>query len=411
MDPGRGSGTATVQQIDTATGQLIGSSRSTIFSDSLIGWAFAVRSDSEGTYAFVALGLVNGVATPVSVLRRIDLTTGSVITLATPASGPGTLITPVGMAIAEGGDLLIADSGAVNRYHPDGAFVTSYTATVGGVPLAAADVAVGRGGDTLLIADGADDGVGGWTAAHDRVVVLSMSGAFPPTAFTTGAGPLGVAVDCRGRAYVAETGAHQVAVWAEPDRRAPPPCIAPDASGPTVGAVGATAATLSATIAPHGDATAFHVDYGPTSAYGASTPVTPAGAATTSATQSATVTGLAPATLYHARIVAESAFGSAATDDVTFTTPAAPQVLPQGSPSPVAGSVRTCRVPRLRNLGLAAARTRLKRSGCRTGKVTKPRHAKRRAKLIVRAQRPAAGATIPTTTPVTLTLAVKKHHH
>jgi len=76
------------------------------------------------------------------------------------------------------------------------------------------------------------------------------------------------------------------------------------------------------TVTPDGRATTYHFEYGPTDAYGTSTPDTSAGAALTAADVAAAIDGLAAGTTYHYRLVATSPDGSAATADRTFTTAA-----------------------------------------------------------------------------------------
>ena len=79
-----------------------------------------------------------------------------------------------------------------------------------------------------------------------------------------------------------------------------------------------TAADVAGTITPAG-ATGYRFDYGPTAAYGSSTPVT---AVPTGGAVSRTLSGLAAATTYHYRLVALNAAGVTYGKDATFTTQA-----------------------------------------------------------------------------------------
>ncbi|MFL5844999.1 MAG: hypothetical protein ACJ762_09925 [Solirubrobacteraceae bacterium] len=99
----------------------------------------------------------------------------------------------------------------------------------------------------------------------------------------------------------------------------------------------ATTATVTVPVDPGGLSTAVHLDFGPTAAYGTSTPAQDAGAGVGSGDRAFSVEGLSPATTYHAQVVAISAGGTTTSSDVAFTTPAAPVVVPpvgDGTPTP-----------------------------------------------------------------------------
>ena len=99
---------------------------------------------------------------------------------------------------------------------------------------------------------------------------------------------------------------------------------------PTVGGgtatPGSTSATLKASVNPQGTATAYHFEYGTTTAYGADAPVpdASAGASTGDQSVSVDVDGLQPDTTYHFRVVATNVAGTTAGGDHTFTTRDAP---------------------------------------------------------------------------------------
>ncbi|MBO0746709.1 MAG: fibronectin type III domain-containing protein [Acidimicrobiaceae bacterium] len=80
-------------------------------------------------------------------------------------------------------------------------------------------------------------------------------------------------------------------------------------------------AQLNATINPQGSSTTYHFEYGPTSAYGQSTPESASIGSDSSDHQVAdTIAGLDPHTVYHFRVVATNADGSAPSPDATFAT-------------------------------------------------------------------------------------------
>ncbi len=84
---------------------------------------------------------------------------------------------------------------------------------------------------------------------------------------------------------------------------------------------------------------------------------------------------------------------------------------PAGGSSPAAGAsapkpaVKRCVVPKLKGMSLTSARAKLKRAGCRAGKVTKARAA--RGRLVVRSTTPKAGARTGAGTAVRIVLTAK----
>jgi len=102
-----------------------------------------------------------------------------------------------------------------------------------------------------------------------------------------------------------EIGAYEVA---------PPAASTDDATD-----VAGSGAMLRGTVTPNAAAT-YHFDYGPTAAYGSSTPDTTLPGGPTASQVSAAVGGLAAATTYHVRIVATNLDGTSTGADRTFTT-------------------------------------------------------------------------------------------
>jgi hypothetical protein len=86
--------------------------------------------------------------------------------------------------------------------------------------------------------------------------------------------------------------------------------------------VGATTATLNASVSPNKEATTYYFEYGTTTAYGSRTPTAGPITGNASKSVSADITGLAAQTTYHARIVATNPSGTVRGADVTFTTTA-----------------------------------------------------------------------------------------
>ncbi|HYI19349.1 MAG TPA: fibronectin type III domain-containing protein [Solirubrobacteraceae bacterium] len=87
--------------------------------------------------------------------------------------------------------------------------------------------------------------------------------------------------------------------------------------------VGATTATLTASVFPNKEATTYYFEYGTTPAYGTRTPDAGPVGGNAGKSVSADLTGLSPSTTYHARVVASNASGTVQGADVTFTTTAA----------------------------------------------------------------------------------------
>ena len=81
-----------------------------------------------------------------------------------------------------------------------------------------------------------------------------------------------------------------------------------------------TGATVGGTVNPEGVATTYHIDYGLTTGYDASTAETSAGSGSSPVAVSAVLTGLQENTLYHYRVVATTSVGSADGPDMTFKT-------------------------------------------------------------------------------------------
>jgi hypothetical protein len=99
-----------------------------------------------------------------------------------------------------------------------------------------------------------------------------------------------------------------------------PAATAPAIVGQAAPTIGATTATVSASINPNGSATTVVVQYGTTAAYGQQTAAVAIGAGTTLQIVNQNLTGLTPSTVYHFRFVATNGVGTTNGPDSTFTT-------------------------------------------------------------------------------------------
>jgi len=102
-------------------------------------------------------------------------------------------------------------------------------------------------------------------------------------------------------------------------------------------AVAANSATLNGTVNPQSSATTYYFEYGLTTAYGSSTPVTSAGAGSSAIAVAVPILNLTAQSTYHFRLVAVNAGGTSYGADRTFTTtspgPPAPEVTTQPASS------------------------------------------------------------------------------
>jgi hypothetical protein len=97
----------------------------------------------------------------------------------------------------------------------------------------------------------------------------------------------------------------------------------PTATTSAATSVGATTATLNASVFPNKESTTYYFEYGTTPAYGSRTPDAGPVSGNAGKSVSADLTGLAPSTTYHVRVVATNGSGTVQGADITFTTTAA----------------------------------------------------------------------------------------
>lgn len=123
---------------------------------------------------------------------------------------------------------------------------------------------------------------------------------------------------------------------------------APSVSSPSTTST-TTSATVEATINPNSGRTYYHLEYGPTSAYGSSTPIVTLPAATAGSPVQFALSNLTEKSTIHYSIVATSDGGTTKTPDATFTT-TTPVPLPTETPHstpPPSSTPPTKLVPKL----------------------------------------------------------------
>jgi hypothetical protein len=174
----------------------------------------------------------------------------------------------------------------------------------------------------------------------------------------------------------------------------------PTAAGLQVSNVTATSADVSGVAGAIDIGGSASFDYGTTPAYGSSASLVLSPGLLSQAV-STRIGGLAPSTTYHLRLAVTTPDGTALTGDATVTTPALT--------APAA-----CRVPKLRLLSLAKARTALAKAHCALGTVKRPkRHLSRKQKrrLVVVSQSPAAFTSLQAGVRVKVRLGFPPKHH
>jgi hypothetical protein len=115
---------------------------------------------------------------------------------------------------------------------------------------------------------------------------------------------------------------------------APPRVLVPGVYTGPARSGGDGGATLRGLVNPHGSATSYYFQYGPTAAYGAQTPAVAAGAGLRIVRVAAAVSGLRPLTVYHYRLVAVNAAGAHAGADRAFRTLGVPPPVHRTPPPP-----------------------------------------------------------------------------
>lgn len=109
----------------------------------------------------------------------------------------------------------------------------------------------------------------------------------------------------------------------------------PSVGTPTVTGATTTSATVNATINPNSGRTYYHLEYGPTTAYGTTTPTVAIPAATTPTAVQVDLSGLPAGATLHYRLVATSDGGTTVATDATLETAPPPPPAPPKKLAPL----------------------------------------------------------------------------
>jgi len=229
------------------------------------------------------------------------------------------LSTPVVMVAGPDGNLWFTehDGDRIGRVTPAGV-VTEFAVAPGDRP----DY-IGVGPDGNLWFTGFDGHRLGRITTSGRIVEFGLPGDSQP---------LGVNGGPDGAIWFADAGRNSI--WRAVRE-------APGADTGAASAVGQTTATLAGKVDPKAEPTTARFEYGPTTAYGASSAVVDARDGTEAIDVSASLGGLLPGTTYHYRLMATSPVGTTTGPDKTFTTPG----FPPGAPGAPGGPGSTIFVP------------------------------------------------------------------
>ena len=264
---------------------------------------------------------------------------------------------PNGLAVASNGDVYVADASnnVVDVFEPDGTFVSQlgrghltgpsqialdphnnlYVAEGPGVvelepleaggynvtsmgPFGANGVAVDTEGNVFA------DEVPGYSGVF--ITEFHASVGIENFGFGIIEGGANVAVnDANGSVYLADAG--KVRIFERTVAPNPPTIVAPTIAATSSAALAPTETALHAQINPGFGATVYRFQYGITSSYGSSTPISESiGSDDSVHPVVSDISGLSPATTYHYRAVAINFAGTTHGPDQTFTTPNEPEV-------------------------------------------------------------------------------------
>jgi streptogramin lyase len=169
----------------------------------------------------------------------------------------------------------------------------------------------------------ADDGNLYFTEAGGpgRIGTITPAGLISELATpTNNSQPAGITTGSDGNLWFTEVGNHgQIATMT----------VAPAVTSATVTSLTEQGATLNAEVTPNSQATTYHFEYGPTTAYGSQTSPASAGAGAGASPVATPVTGLTAGSAYHFRAVANNATGTTYGPDSAFTTHTPPAALTQ----------------------------------------------------------------------------------
>ena len=247
-------------------------------------------------------------------------------------SGAGALKEPTAVAVDSSGNLWVADSGnnRIVELDSSGAPVEVNGKLVEIESEGVSSVALDGHGDVFAVVYNSADSCGIIGSACLHLVEYSSEGR---QLADVGAGSFGtpeggdgdafysmVAADeASGRVYVTDATKHTAWIFGPP--------IAPVVHKEFTAEITTSEAKLGALVNPGGIQTSYRFEYGPTSAYGNSTPFPEGsvGEGLESHAVWASASGLAPGSTYHYRVVATNEVGTAYGPDQTFTTLSAEQ--------------------------------------------------------------------------------------
>jgi DNA-binding beta-propeller fold protein YncE len=246
---------------------------------------------------------------------------------------PGALEEPTGVAVAPSGNLWVASSGDNRIVELD---ASGAPVEVNGKPAeidseGVSSLALDGHGDIFAVVNNSADSCGQFNLTCGHLVEYSAEGR---QLADVGAGSFGlpneyggtsgresmVAVNqANGRVYVTDGSKDTVWVFGPP--------IAPAVGRELTAEVGASEAKLGALVNAGGIQTSYRFEYGPTRAYGNSTPFPEGsvGEGVESHAVWASASSLAPGTTYHYRVVASNELGTVYGPDQAFTTLSAEQ--------------------------------------------------------------------------------------
>jgi DNA-binding beta-propeller fold protein YncE len=241
-------------------------------------------------------------------------------------AGAGALKEPTGVTVEDStGNLWVADSGnsRIVELDSSGAPVEVNGKSVEIESEGVWSVALDRHGDVFALVDNSADPCGEIGTSCLHLVEYSSEGR---QLADVGAGRFGapgdtersysmVAVnESNGRVYVIDGLKATVWVFGPP--------IVSVVHRELTSEISTSEAKLGALVNPGGIQTTYHFEYGPTSAYGSSTPFPEGsvGEGVESHAVWASASGLAPGSTYHYRVVTSSELGTAYGPDQTFTT-------------------------------------------------------------------------------------------
>ncbi len=277
-------------------------------------------SDNFGPFSIVQIASdsAGNVYVPVVPANEILKYSAKGILLQTfTGSGAGALSEPTGVTVAASGDVWVADTGnsRIEELSPVGASIGEIKSEGVG------SVALDTHGDVFAMVNNSTDFCGSLEPPCQHVIEYDSIGAQIADVGAGSLGGVGIQVpsmlavnESSGRVYVTDPAKNLVWIFGPP--------TAPIVEKELAVEVGSSEAKLGALVNPGGLDASYSFEYGPTSAYGHTSPFPDGslGQGITSRAVWASASSLAPGTTYHYRVVAVNELGTAYGADETFTT-------------------------------------------------------------------------------------------